>query len=165
MSQEHLATYLNDHLAGANSAIELLDHFVAANPEDKAQLEILRSEIEADRQQLKSVMSVAGIAESRIRKAGSWIVEQLSEAKLYADDDAHGPLQRFERLEALSLGIEGKSAMWKALGQAQRTNAAIATVDYDHLIRRAETQRSQVEALRLHAAPLALGNLPATEMK
>ena len=157
MSHEHLATYLNDHLAGANFAVELLDHFISeANPAEPV-LVSLRREIEEDRQQLKSLMSRAGVEESRIRKASSWFAEQLSEAKFSLDDERDGPLRRFERLEALSIGIDGKLALWEALHEASGRNAVLSSLDYDKLRQRAIDQRSRVETLRLEAAGAALG--------
>lgn len=35
MADEHLATYLNDHLAGSVVALELLDHLAATNSESE----------------------------------------------------------------------------------------------------------------------------------
>ena len=156
MSREHLATYLNDHLAGANLALELLDHFITEDSADASILVPLRKEIEEDRQALKTLMATVGVAESRLRKAGSWFAGQLSEAKFNVDDDLNGPLRRFERLEALSIGIEGKLAVWCALDEARGQNAALSSLDYERLRQRASDQRSRVEALRLQAAGTAL---------
>lgn len=156
MSREHLATYLNDHLAGATFAVELLDHFIADGSGDEPLLLSMRNEIEEDRQLLKRLMAAAGVTESRIRKAGSWVAEQLSEVKFNADDDARGPLQRFERLEALSIGIESKVALWSALHRVSRTNTLLPNMDYESLRQRASDQRARIEALRLEAASLAL---------
>jgi len=156
MSREHLATYLNDHLAGANLAVELLDHFIAEDAAEASILVPLRKEIEEDRQELKALMATAGVAESRLRKASSWLAGQLSEVKFNADDDPNGPMRRFERLEALSIGIEGKLALWRALDKARGQNAALPSVDYVKLQERASNQRSRVETLRLQAACTAL---------
>ena len=97
MSREHLATYLNDHLAGANLALELLDHFITEDSADASILVPLRKEIEEDRQALKTLMATVGVAESRLRKAGSWFAGQLSEAKFNVDDDLNGPAFRTSR--------------------------------------------------------------------
>jgi hypothetical protein len=156
MSREHLATYLNDHLAGANLALELLDHFITEDSAEASILVPLRKEIEEDRQALKALMATVGVAESRLRKAGSWFAGQLSEAKFNVDDDLNGPMRRFERLEALSIGIEGKLALWRALDEARGQNAALSSLDYEKLRQRASNQRSRVEALRLQAAGTAL---------
>jgi hypothetical protein len=114
VSKEHLATYLNDHLAGANFAVELLDHLASENPDLKPSLSALKKDIEDDRERLKILMARLSIAESRVRKAGTWIAEGVTEVKLDVDDDPHGPLRRLERREALAIEIEGKVALWRA---------------------------------------------------
>jgi hypothetical protein len=155
LSKEHLATYLNDHLAGANFAVEVLDHLASENPDLKPSLDALKKDIEEDREQLRILMRHLNVPESRVRKAGSWIAESVAEVKLDVDDDPHGPLRRLERLEALAIGIDGKVALWQAL-QATPPNAALAGVDYELLTHRGQEQRSRVEVLRLQAARAAL---------
>ena len=155
MSKEHLATYLNDHLAGSNVAVELVDHLMSENPDLKPSLSALKKDIEDDREQLKGLMARLNIAESRVRKAGSWIAESVAEVKLEVDDDPHGPLRRLERLEALALGIDGKVALWRAL-EAAPPNDALSGFDFELLIRRGQEQRSRVEVLRVHTARAAL---------
>lgn len=155
MSKEHLATYLNDHLAGSNIALEILDHLAKERP-DLTPLAALRTEIDEDREELKGLMARLSITESRIRQAGTWIAEQVAEAKIEADDDAKGPLRLLERLEALAIGIDGKLALWRALNASARSSNELSSMDYERLVERALKQRAVVEALRLHAASLAL---------
>ena len=154
LSKEHLVVYLNDHLAGADLALEIVGHLAAENPDLASSLAALRTDIDEDRAQLKALMAKLNIPESRVRKAGTWIAEQIAEAKLEVDDDQNGPLRRLERLEALSIGIEGKIALWKALDAAVK--GADEQVNYDQLRRRGEEQRSKVEDWRLQAARDAL---------
>ena len=54
--------------------------------------------------------------------------------------------------EALSLGIEGKLAMWMALKQAVSTDSRLAGTDFDRLIARARQQRQTLEPHRVAAA-------------
>jgi hypothetical protein len=161
MSKEHVSTYLNDHLAGANFAVEILGHLTSEAPGLSAELATLKAEIEEDREQLKTLMSQQNIEESRVRKAGSWIAERVAELKVEVDDEETGNLRRLERLEALAIGIEGKIALWEALHAAADSNTELVGLDYPRLIRRARDQRSRVEVLRLQAAREALtsGNI------
>src|SRR5689334_9178391 len=133
MSREHLATYLNDHLAGSASAIEILQHLQAEATDITPDLTTLRTEIESDRGELKSLMDRLGILESRVRKVGSWIAETLTEVKLEADDESGGALRRLERLEAIALGIDGKAALWSALNAASAIAPELRGPDYDAL--------------------------------
>jgi hypothetical protein len=158
MSDEHIETYLNDHLAGSVAAVELLDQLEAAHtgtPRARV-LAGLRADIEADRQELKSLMDRLDVSESRARKASAWLTEKVTELKLRLDDTSGGDLRLLESFEALSLGIEGKHSLWLALAAAAEEAPALRLVDYQRLTERAEEQRSRVETLRLEAAKAAL---------
>ena len=156
MSKEHLATYLNDHLAGSLVAAEILDHLEVEAPDLKVFISELRADIAADRQQLKGLMDRLNIPESRIRKVSGWIAEQVTEAKLEVDDESNGQFRRLERLEALALGIDGKIALWQALNQAAELDAQLRGLDYEALARRGRDQHSRTEVFRLQTARLAL---------
>ncbi|MGE0517605.1 MAG: hypothetical protein AB7P78_01200 [Candidatus Binatia bacterium] len=158
MAKDQLATYLNDHLAGSVVAIELMEHLEAVHahsPIGRAVGEV-RGEVIADRQALESLMTHLQIPESRTRKATAWVTEKLTELKLRVDDPAAGALRLLEALEAISLGIEGKRSLWLALSAASEGTPALATLDYERLIRRAEEQRSIIEVMRIGAARAAL---------
>jgi hypothetical protein len=156
MSKEHLAICLNDHLAGSLKAVEILEHLEAEASDLMPDLDGLKSDIEADRNQLRALMHRLGMVESRVRKVTTWIAEQVSEAKFEADDETLGALRRLERLEALGIGIDSKSALWSALNAAAEAAPELRGMDYEHLTERAQRQRSRVEMLRLQAARLAL---------
>lgn len=158
MADEHIATYLNDHLAGATAAVELLEHLETAHAESGVGQAAagLRAEIEADRQELRAVMDRLEIGESRARKASGWLGSKVTELKLRLDDRSGGDLHLFESLEVLSLGIEGKHGLWRALMAAAQDTPGLRVADYESLARRAVEQRSQVEAMRLEAARKAL---------
>ena len=156
MSREHVATYLNDHLAGSVTAIEILDHLAEEAADILPFLARLKKDIEADRQQLVDLMARLDIPQSRIRKASGWLAEQFVEAKLEVDDESGGLLRRLERLEALALGIDGKLVLWQALEAASSVNARLQGPDYGRLAQRAREQRADVEALRIEAARSAL---------
>jgi chromosome segregation ATPase len=160
MSKEHLATYLNDHLAGSLIAVEIMEHLETEASDLMPDLAALKSDIEADRDQLRTLMDRLHIPESRVRKVTSWIAEQVTEAKFEADDETRGTLRRLERLEALAVGIDGKSALWRALNAAAEGAPELRGMDYEHLTERAQKQRNRVEILRLQAARLALAPLP-----
>jgi hypothetical protein len=117
MAQEHLATYLNDHLAGWVVALELLEHLEATHSEDTLRdfFRELHADIAADRDELEALMKALNIDQSRTRKASAWLTEKITELKLRFDDPKAGALLLFESLEALSLGIKGKRSLWITL--------------------------------------------------
>ena len=151
MADEHLATYLNDHLAGSVAAVELLEHVerAQAGTEVGRFAAALLADVEADRQELMRVMARLGVDESRTRKASAWLAGKATELKLWLEDPKGGDLRLLEAFEALSLGIEGKRSLWVALAAAAEDAPALRVADFEHLRRRAEEQRSRVEARRL----------------
>jgi len=158
MANEHLATYLNDHLAGSVAAIELLEHLESAHEgtEMAKFFAELRADIEADSQELKALMKRFGVSESRPRKATAWLAGKFTELKMRLDDSARGPLRLLESLEALGLGITGKLALWRALSAAAEVGRELKGVDYERLAQRADGQRARVEVFRIEAAKAAL---------
>jgi hypothetical protein len=159
MTAKHLATYVNDHLAGSVVALELMEHLEAAHSDTAIAsfLASLRSEVEADRQQLEALAAELAGGESRTRQALAWLGEKAAELKLQLDDSATGAMRLFEGLEVLSLGIEGKRGLWLVLASMARVIPQLRGLDYERLIQRAEAQRDQVEAERLNAARAVFG--------
>jgi hypothetical protein len=158
MADEHIATYLNDHLAGSVVAVELMENLEAVYADTPVAEFIakLHADIEADRQELKELMDHLQVSESTARKASAWLTEKLTELKLRLDDPTRGDLRLFESLEALSLGIEGKRCLWLALSAAAEVSPQLLIADYERLMQRAEEQRGRVERKRLEVAKAAL---------
>jgi hypothetical protein len=68
-----LASYLNNHLAGSISALELIAHWIQAHkgePLGTFFMEIER-EIRADQETLRDVMRALGVEEGKLRQAGA----------------------------------------------------------------------------------------------
>lgn len=159
VTHQHLSVYLNDHLAGSSAALEILDH-VRKMEGLGGWVDTIRKEIAEDRQQLEALMAKAGIAQSAARQAAAWMSEKLAELKIRLDDRGQGALTRLELLEALAIGIDGKSAMWIALSACASRSAALGGVDYGFLARRAAEQRAAVEVRRIQAALDAFAHEP-----
>jgi hypothetical protein len=158
MGDEHLATYLNDHLAGAAAAIELLSHIEAthAGTALEGSFSALRVDVEADRQTLIALMERLTIPVSRSRELTAFLAAKITQIKLRLDDSSGGALRLLEVSEAIALGIEGKRAVWQALMAAAETAPRLEIADYIGLTQRAEDQRQRVEAIRREAARAAL---------
>ena len=157
MNTAHLSTYLNDHLAGAIVALNLIHHLELTYADTKLApfFAELRSDIQADRRDLERLMSRLQISPSRLRIASAWITQKISSLKLRIDDSTRGPLHLLEALEVVGLGIHGKLALWRALIAAALVSGKLqAIVDYE-LARRAEEQRQRLEIVRLECAKAA----------
>ena len=154
----HLATYLNDHLAGATAALELLEHLESAHAGTPIApfASALRLDIAADRAELQHIMARVHVGESFTRKTTAWLSAKMTDLKLRVDDPSNGPLSLLESLEILSLGIEGKRLLWLALDAVSATTPALKDTDYALLTHRAEEQRQRIEPLRQEASRSAL---------
>ncbi len=155
MVKKQLATYLNDHLAGSVTALELLSSLET----DQGDTELahfasdLRAEIEADQQELEDLMERLQIPKSGPRQVAGWLAEKAAQVKLRLDDSSDGALHLLESLEILVLGIEGKYRLWCALAAA--AVPGLQLTDYERLTKRAEAQQQRVETIRLAAAKVA----------
>ena len=146
-------TYLHDHLAGADFAVDLVTHLRDQNPgAPLGEFAVhLLAEIEQDRTVLQELVDRSGQGSSLVKGAVAWLGEKVSRLKL-----SGGAFGTFETLEALSLGIVGKLAMWRALASLMEADARVAGIDFDPLVSRAQEQHSRVEEWRLQAARAAL---------
>jgi hypothetical protein len=158
MTTQALSTYLNDHLAGAAAAVELLDHLLELHrgSDRRTFYETVQAEIIEDQKALQGLVSRISGRESQVRKAAAWFSEKLAQAKLALDDRSGGQFRTFEALEALTLGIQGKLLLWKALNEAARLNPALQGMDFVGLQKRAQEQYARVDQERLQVARLAL---------
>jgi hypothetical protein len=158
-SMEDLTIYLNDHLAGSVGALELLDRLIdtyQGKPLERFFRE-LRNEIEADQETLKELIASLGKEESAVRKAGAWIAEKFSRAKIQLSETREGEMGLFLALEGLALGIHGKRSLWRALAAASETLPRLRKLDYVALEKRAVEQYDCVEARRLEVAREVFG--------
>ena len=154
MSQEDLTIYLNDHLAGSVGALELVDHLIdtyKGKPLEQF-FKDLRGEIDADQSTLENLIETLGKKESTMRKAGAWVAEKLSRAKIRLSDSQEGQMGLLHALESLVLGITGKRGLWTALAAAADTVPQLRALDYTRLQKRAAEQCDRVEAKRLEVA-------------
>lgn len=152
MSSEALTTYLQDHLAGALHAIELLkairDHF-AGEPLGIFASQIL-AEVEADRDILARLTEGTGGSAGGVKEWGAWLAEKASRLKL-KHGSADG-LGTFEALEFLVIGIHGKWALWRAMAVVASFDSRFQGIDFGELTARAESQHQRVEERRLACA-------------
>jgi len=87
-----------------------------------------------------------------MRKAGAWVAEKLSRAKIRLSDSQEGQMGLLHALESLVLGITGKRGLWAALAAAADTMPQLRELDYARLKNCALEQCDRVEAKRLEVA-------------
>jgi hypothetical protein len=147
-----LGTYLNDHLAGAAHAIDLVEFMRDRyEGEEIGQFAAwLLTDIESDREVLRELTERTDAGVSQVKELAGWLGEKVSRLKLR--HDANDGLGLFEALEFLEVGIHGKLELWRALAVVAPTNPRLSGVDFEHLVNRAEKQRAEVERKRLQVA-------------
>jgi hypothetical protein len=142
-----LEIYLADHLAASLAGVELARRIARKNPE----LDGVRAEIEEDRETLRRVVARLGFSESRPKEALAWAGEKVGRLKLNGRLVRSSPLSGVLELEALSVGIAGKLALWETLQRVPDPRRRFRASELRHLIERARRQREEVEELRLEA--------------
>jgi hypothetical protein len=157
MADEPLHVYLNDHLAGATAGVELVKQ--AAERHDGEFGEFfaqLADELSGDYNTLTSLIDQmaarASGAKEVLAKAGA----AVSDAKFSGESMDDPTFGTFLTLETLSIGVEGKLCMWKALKVVEHASPELTAANLDTLIERAQSQRDRLESKRLEVAGSAL---------
>ena len=148
---KELHSYLNDHLAGSVSALELIAHWAdmhKGKPLGAFFAETER-EIKADQDTLREIMRSLRVEESNLRKAGAWAAEKVGRARLMIAGDEPGSLGLVFTLEGLIMGVTGKKLIWRALAAANLPQ--LNGYDFEELKRRTEQQIGRIEAERMRA--------------
>jgi hypothetical protein len=151
-----LKTYLQDHMAGATAGVELAMKIAGEyrEPPLGSFLEELARDISCDRDTLAGVLTSFDLKPDPVKQAVGWVGEKLSRLKL-SDTIGHPALKQLMEFEVLSLGIEGKLELWRALSGIADAHVELAELDLPGLIKRAEAQRAGLEEHRMEAAAAA----------
>jgi hypothetical protein len=157
--EPHLTIYMNDQLAlgvlwreiarrsaRANHGTDTgaaLDDVATAIAEDVETFEGLMQRLEIARNPAKPVLAMAG--------------ERFGRLKLNGQLKGYSPLSRFEELDFLVMGIDGKVVLWQNLRDHAGLGARLPDVDFGALITRARDQRSLLEPHHAAAGREAFG--------
>ena len=154
---KYLATYLNDHYAGSTAGVSLARRSAHENEGNElgAFLSQLSEEIDADRETLKEIMDALGVRADPVKVAVARGMELAGRLKLNGQLLGYSPLSPLIELESLKLGIEGKLALWRALGEIG-DGPPLEPGRMAELAARAERQAADVEARRLEVVREAL---------
>jgi hypothetical protein len=153
-----LATYLHDHLAGSHFAIKLLSSLSDQYKDDElgAFARSLAVDVRQDQDALQQVIEKVGKVNLDVMEAVGWLMEKASRFKLQRDKSGEG-IGTFEALETLTLGIQGKAALWSVLAVIREVDPRVPAYEFDKLIARARDQFQRVEVQRLSLARTTFG--------
>jgi hypothetical protein len=155
MAYQGLDTYLSDHHAGATAGVNLAR--MAADEHQQHEhgpfFAEISHEIQQDHETLERLMDALDVTKSATKSALAEVGTKVMSPKFTGTEDA---LNAFVALETLSIGVEGKQCMWKALKRVEDAYPSFEGFDFDELISRAQSQRERIEAKRLELAPSAL---------
>ena len=155
-----LEIYLADHLAASTAGVALARRTAASNA-GTALGEVLRRlamEIAEDRRTLQRIVAELGYRESKPKNAVAWVGEKVGRLKLNGQLRGYSPLSRILELEALSVGVAGKLALWQSLQSVPALSERLSGVDLDQLAERARRQRVEIEEQRTNAARETFGS-------
>jgi hypothetical protein len=154
LGEDRLSIYLNDHLAGATTGVNLARRAAGRNRSTAYgdALAAISEDIDHDRRALMHVMDRLGVGQDHVKVALGWAVEQAARLKFTGELLGYTPLSRLEEIEGLALGVEGKLALWQALRRTHGPDPRLDAVDLDELVSRARSQRRRLERLRMQAA-------------
>ena len=152
-----LAIYLNDHLAGATAGRELARRSAASNRDSSygSFLADLAEQIDEDRQSLIELMGALDVGIDRFKVIGARAVEKVGRLKLNGSLLSYSPLSRVVELEGLTLGVNGKLALWGSLQELKGREPRIDAVDLAVLVERGRQQLAGLESERLRAVSQA----------
>jgi hypothetical protein len=108
-----LATYLRDHLAGADTAIQVVESLRDAYQDgpERTLFESLHHQFHEDRGVVEGILAELGYnSRSTKRLAG----RATGKALRAVAGGAPGDLSLFRTLEALAIGVQGKRCLWRA---------------------------------------------------
>ncbi|CAL9647707.1 hypothetical protein [Streptomyces sp. enrichment culture] len=153
-----LGIYLNDHLAGATAGTDRAARLArtARGSALGRAIEPVAAEIAEDRTALLDIMRDLGVPVRRYKVSAAWAAEKLGRLKPNGHLVRPSPLGTLLDLEALRLGIEGKTACWQTLGRLGAADERLDLARLAGLLERARRQQETIEEWRVRQAERAL---------
>ena len=158
-----LSAYLNDHLAGSAAGLRLAKRCSEAHRGSDLgrHLGDLVGGIEEDRRVLERVMTRVDAQSNPVKQVGALGAEFVTRLKHLTPLLGSGStVARFEEIELLSLGIEGKRLLWGLLKELATSDDRLREFDFTALEESARTQREGLESFRIALGMAACGRTP-----
>lgn len=144
---EMLATYLDDHRAGAAAGRSLSRRMARENSDTgwAEKLAGLADEVEADDRTLGEVRRVLGVRGGLVKRALAKVAAGGARLKLNRRIVGYTPLSRVLEVEAMMAGVTAKKCLWAAMRSRGEVGDQTAQFDFASLERQA---LGQIELLK-----------------
>ena len=145
--RQALIAYLRDHLGGADMAIRVVHRLGSTNQsaEDGALFRRLSKEFEEDHSVVRALLTHLGASGRSIKRAAG--VASGAVLSVTAGGEP-GDLSLLRTLEALSIGVQGKRCMWRALQNLRTVPPTVDGMDFVELEAKAVRQWEAIEERR-----------------
>jgi len=112
--RQALIAYLRDHLSGSDVAVAVVHRLVSADHSaaDRPLFQRLAREFEEDRSVVRAVLNELGASGRSIKRAAGAVSGAVLSVTA---GGAPSELSLLRTLEGLSIGVQGKRCMWRAL--------------------------------------------------
>jgi hypothetical protein len=150
LRHRELATYLNDHLAGAEGGRRLAARLARTVPDPE--LDGIDAEIDRDHATLQRLMDDLGVTRSRVKQAVGVAAERASRVKLRLGSAGAHDVEQLLGLEAMAVGVAGKLRLWHSLEMLAPSDGRLDADELRALAARAEAQLDTIEQVRLRVA-------------
>ncbi|HTP81764.1 MAG TPA: hypothetical protein VMQ11_02410 [Alphaproteobacteria bacterium] len=160
LSPALLGIYLNDHLAGATAGVQLAQRAAASNRNTRIgePLEHLAAEMAEEKAAMIEMMRALGVPVRHYKVYAAWLGEKAGRVKLNGHLVRRSPLSALEEIEALQIGVAGKTAAWRTLRALAEHDSRLDRWRLDHLIAAADRQSHVLEEIRLRAVAEVLAS-------
>jgi hypothetical protein len=149
-------TYLREHLAGADAAIEILEELRNTHEAtaEGTLFDSLHRQILEDRSVVTALLAQLGASPRSIKRLGA---RSIAKALKPSARGKRGELTLFRTLEALSIGVQGKRCLWRAAQAISPPLRSPVLRDFVELESRAVAQWEAIERYRQSLASSTFG--------
>lgn len=156
--RESLIAYLRDHLGGADAAIQVVRRLASTHEgtQDGWLFGHLTEEFEQDRAIVRSLLRQLGTSPRSPKRAAGYASGLLLSV---VAGGRPGDLSLLRTLEALSIGIQGKRCMWRALHELETGLSS----DRVNMVEQESKALRQWEAVEERRRALAVTTFPRLE--
>jgi hypothetical protein len=145
--RQALAAYLREHLSGADAAIHLVARLEAMfdGRRDGALFASLHQQLLEDRAVVTTLLQELGMSALSIKRLAGHVTGNVV---ALAMNGGRGDVSLFRIVEALSIGVQGKRCLWRALQALEPSLRAPGRLQFTDLEARAVEQWEAIERFR-----------------